>query len=113
MVKRSGKLLGSVLELNLIAAGVIIGGVAILAGRRNFGRKVQRTGKKLGKFVGRAAKISTSAAGIFMEAASSESVRLGKAIAENVYKSKVRVYGDASAFYDKDKIIKADITDVK
>lgn len=107
LVKGTGRVVGTMFEYNLVLAGVIVGGIALVAGNKALGKSILKTGKKLGRFVGDATKVSTNIVGTMMEAASSERAALAKSIGEKIVKSRVRIYGDSSAFYDKDKIIEA------
>lgn len=113
LVKGAGTVFGTMLECNLLLAGAVIGGIAIVAGKKGTGKTIVKAGKNIGKFAGKAAKASANLAGTVIEVASSEGAVLGKAIGRNLVQSRVRIYGDSSAFYDKDKIIEADYNEIE
>ncbi len=105
LVKVTSNVFGTVLKYNLIATGIIIGGIAVIMGKKGAGRTAQKTGIKLGRFAGKTVRVSGKLAAVIMDAASSEGVRLGRAIGNRVVQSRVRIYGDASEFFDKQKVI--------
>jgi|GEM_PF-3146169 len=112
VVRSTGQLLGSMLQYNLLLTGAVIGGVAILAGRKDLGKSIIKTGKVIGKAAGKATKLSAKLAGNILEVASDEGFVSGKRLGEKFVKTRVKIYGDPHAFYSKDKIIKADYNEV-
>lgn len=113
LVKGAGNLFGTVLEYNLILTGIVIGGIAVLAGKKDMGKNIQRVGKGIGRFAGKATRTSVKIAGTLIDAASSEGVVLGKAIGNRVVKSQVKIYGDAREFYKDKKIVEAEYNQTK
>ena len=105
MVKVTGNISGTVLQYNLIITGLVIGGIVVLAGKKGTGKTIQRAGIKLGRIAGKAIKASGEFAGLLMDAASNEGVQLSKSIGNRVVQSRVRIYGDASEFFDNEKIV--------
>lgn len=108
LVKVTGNIFASVFQYNLIITGIVIGGIVVLAGKKGSGKAIHKAGIKLGRFTGRAVRASGKLAGILMEAASSEGLRLTRSIGNKVVQSRVRIYGDASEFFDKDKMVEAE-----
>jgi hypothetical protein len=108
LVKVTGNIFGTVLQYNLIITGIVIGGIAVLAGKKSTGKAIQKTGIKLGSLAGKTVRTSGRLAGILMEAASNEGVQLSKSMGNRVIQSRVRIYGDASQFFDKDKMVEAE-----
>jgi hypothetical protein len=108
LVKVTGNVIGTVLQYNLIITAIVIGGIAVLTGKKGTGKTIQKVGIKLGRFTGKAVRASGELAGILMEAASSEGLQLTRSIGNRVVQSRVRIYGDASQFIDKDKIVEVE-----
>lgn len=113
LIKGSGIAIGSMIQINFIIAGAVIGGIAILTGRKKVGKAIQHSSKVIGKFTGKAAKISTSILAAMLEASKNQGVQLGKAIGKRAVQSRVRIYGDAKQFFDSNKIIEANFKQTK
>ena len=107
MVKGTGQLIGSMLQYNLLLTGAVIGGIAVLAGRKDLGKNILKTGKVIGKAAGKATKLSAKLVGNIIEVTSNEDFISGKTLGERFVRTRVKIYGDPNAFYDKDKIIEA------
>lgn len=112
VVRGTGQLIGSILQYNLLLTGAIVGGIVILAGRKDLGKNIVKTGKVIGKAAGKATKMSAKLAGSIIQAASDEDFVSGKRLGEKFVKTRVKIYGDPDAFYSKDKIINADYNEV-
>lgn len=113
LIKGSGIALGSMIQMNLFVAGLVIGGIAILSGRKKAYKVIKTSSKTIGKFAGKATKISTSLLAAMLEASKSEGFQLGKAIGKRAVQSRIRIYGDAKQFFDSDKIVEAKFSQTK
>lgn len=108
VIKGTGTIIGNMFELNLLVTGAILGGIVILAGRKDMGKAIRTSSKTLGKFAGKAVKISAGLIATMLEASKNEGYELGKAIGKRAIQSRIRIYGDAKQFFDTGKIIEAD-----
>lgn len=113
VIKGTGTVLGNMLELNLLIAGAVVGGIAILVGRKKMGNAIKTSGKTLGKFAGKAAKVSAGMLAVALEASKSEGYQLGKAIGKRTVQSRIRIYGDPKQFFNEEKIVEADYKQTK
>jgi hypothetical protein len=113
LIKGSGVVLGSMFRINLLIAGAVISGIAILAEKRKMGRVIKTSSKTIGRFAGKAAKISAGVLVAVLEASKNEGFQLGKAVGKRVVQSKIRIYGDAKQFFDPDKIVEANFNQTK
>ena len=108
MVKVTGNNFGTVLHYNIIITGILIGGIVLLTGRKGEEKTIQKVGIKLGRFTEKAVRASGEFAVILMEATTKEGVRLSRSIGHKLVQSNVRIYGDASQFFNKDKMVEAE-----
>lgn len=107
VIKGTGTLIGSMVEFNLLITGAILGGIVFLAGRKNLGKAIRTSSKTMGKFAGKATKISAVVLAAMLEASKNEGFKLGKAVGKRAIQSKIRIYGDAKQFFDSEKIVEA------
>jgi len=113
LIKGAGTALGGMFQVSFIAAGLVIGGIAVLTGRKKAYKVIKTSSKTIGKFAGRTSKISASALAAMLEASKNEGFKLGKAIGKRAVQSRIRIYGDASQFFDSDKMVEADFKEIK
>jgi hypothetical protein len=105
LVKVTSNIFGTALQFNLIVTAVVVGGIAAVVGRKRTGKAIWKTGIRLGRFTGKAIRASGELASIVMEATSKEGARLSKTVGDRMIQSRVRIYGDAREFFDKEKVI--------
>lgn len=113
VIKGTGTLIGNMFQFNLLITGAILGGIVILAGRKDLGKTIRTSSKTIGKFAGKVTKISAGILGTMLEASKNEGFKLGKAIGKRAIQSKIRIYGDAKQFFDSEKIVDADFKQTK
>ncbi|MCM0649915.1 hypothetical protein NBE98_16225 [Clostridium swellfunianum] len=113
VVKTASKIIGTTLQYNVIITGALIGGIAVILGKKKTGKAIQRATLKVGRYAGKAIRTSGELAGVFMEARANEGVRLRNRVSDKVVKTRVRIYGDANEFFNKEKMVEAEFTEMK
>lgn len=113
VIKGTGKVLGGMLELNLLLTGAVIGGIVMLAGNKKAAGTIRKSTRVIGRFAGKAAKVSAGILAEALEASKTQSYQLGKTLGKRAVQSKIRIYGDAKQFYNAEKIVEAAYKETK
>lgn len=113
VVKNASKVIGITLQYNVIITGAVIGGIAVILGKKKTGKAIQRVTFKVGRYAGKAIRASGELAGVLMEAGANEGIRLRNSVSDKVVKTRVRIYGDANEFFNKEKIVEAEVMELK
>jgi len=108
-----GKIIGNTAEYGIEVTGKAISSLAKISGKENLATNTKKYSEVASKIVGKTIKISAATTAVLTDKTAHIVINTAKYIAENAVETRIRLYGDAEEFYDKDKYVEINYKIVK